>query len=209
MAKEKKYYVVWEGHQRGVFDKWDACKKQTDGYKNAKYKSFNTREEANQAFNSSAERFIVYGRPKSTPNSKLFTGTIVEDCICVDAACSGNPGDMEYRGVLLDGTELFKIGPLAEGTNNVGEFLGIVHGLAFLQKQNRTTTTIYSDSKIAIGWVTKGKTATKLEQSPRNKKIFDLIDRATKWLADNQYDNPIAKWETTDWGENPADFGRK
>jgi ribonuclease HI len=209
MAKEKKYYVVWEGHQRGVFDKWDVCKKQTDGYKNAKYKSFDTLEAANQAFNSSPDSFIAYGRPKTAPNSKIFTATIVQDCICVDAACSGNPGDMEYRGVLLDGTELFKIGPLAEGTNNIGEFLGIVHGLAFLQQQNRTSTTIYSDSKIAIGWVAKGKTATKLEQTPRNKKIFDLIDRATKWLANNKYDNPIAKWETEDWGENPADFGRK
>jgi ribonuclease HI len=211
MAKEKKYYVVWEGHQRGVFDKWEDCKKQTDGYKNAKYKSFDSREQAQAAFGSSPDRYIQYGKPTkiAATTKKTTKGTIVEDSICVDAACSGNPGDMEYRGVYLDGTELFRIGPLAEGTNNVGEFLGIVHGLAYLQKQNRPNTTVYSDSKIAIGWIAKGKTATKLAQSPRNKKIFDLIDRATKWLSENKYNNPIQKWETEDWGENPADFGRK
>ena len=42
----------------------------------------------------------------------------IKESIAVDAACSGNPGKMEYRGVYVaDGRELFHIGPFEEGTN--------------------------------------------------------------------------------------------
>ena len=77
----------------------------------------------------------------------------------VDAACSGNPGPMEYRGVyLLTGQEIFHFGPVY-GTNNIGEFLAIVHALA-LMKQKGLQMTIYSDSRNALGWVNQKKCKT-------------------------------------------------
>jgi ribonuclease HI len=116
---------------------------------------------------------------------------------------------MEYRGVYTKtGKELFKQGPFQQGTNNIGEFLALVHGLAFLQ-QKKSNLPIYSDSKIAIGWVRKKKCNTKLKQNAKNKKLFELIGRAEDWLKKNTYPNKILKWETKDWGEIPADFGRK
>ena len=127
----------------------------------------------------------------------------------VDAACSGNPGPMEYRAVdLATGAQVFHSGPM-HGTNNIGEFLAIVHALALLDKQGITDKTIYSDSYNAILWVSKGKCKTALERTPKTEQLFQIIARAENWLKTHQYRNPIIKWETKQWGEVPADFGRK
>ncbi len=209
MAKQK-FYVVWEGHRPGVYSTWDACKKQVDGFNGAKYKSFESKAEAEAALKSNYWKFIKKAEPAATATGKTPKSTIIQDSIAVDAACSGNPGDMEYQGVVTaTGQRLFHIGPLEDGTNNIGEFLAIVHALAMLKQQGKPKMPIYSDSKTAQGWVKKGKCNTKLQASGRNDKIFELIDRAEKWLAVNTVTNPILKWETKYWGEIPADFGRK
>ena len=209
MAKKKvKYYVVWEGKQTGIFTSWNECKKYVQGYTGAKYKSFGSRQEAETAF---AGSYFDAVTPSSAKKSKPKgdVGIPVWQSIAVDAACSGNPGLMEYQGVRTDtGQQLFHLGPVADGTNNVGEFLALIHGLAFL-KQKGSNLPIYSDSKIAMGWVAKKKCNTKLAKTPRNKKLFELIVRGEQWLKNNTYENPILKWETKSWGEIPADFGRK
>ncbi|MGO3238753.1 MAG: RNase H family protein, partial [Psychroflexus halocasei] len=129
--------------------------------------------------------------------------------ISVDAASSGNPGKMEYRGVITKTKEeLFKIGPFEQGTNNIGEFLALVHGLAFLKSKN-SQLAIYSDSKIAMSWVRQKKCKTKLQKNAKNAKVFELIKRAENWLKTNTYSTTILKWNTKEWGEIPADFGRK
>ena len=129
--------------------------------------------------------------------------------IAVDAACSGNPGAMEYRGVCLTtGATLFHYGPVY-GTNNIGEFLAIVHALALL-KQQGITRTVYSDSRNAMLWVKARKCRTRLARTPRTEPLFQLIARAENWLATHQWDDiPLLKWNTRAWGEVPADFGRK
>lgn len=209
MAKSK-YYVVWKGLNPGVYDNWAACKMQVEGQDGAKYKSFETREEASEAFEKDFKEFI-----KPASSSRITAATTVNggkpimNSIAVDAACSGNPGKMEYRGVYTaTKQELFHVGPFEQGTNNIGEFLALVHGLAFLKQQN-SALPLYSDSRNAIGWVQKKKCKTLLEREPRNEAIFDLIERAEKWLNENNYTTPILKWETSEWGEIPADFGRK
>ena len=129
--------------------------------------------------------------------------------ISVDAASSGNPGKMEYRGVdTKSKKQLFIQGPFEEGTNNIGEFLAIVHGLAFLKKID-SDKIIYTDSRTAISWVKKKNCNTKLEPNEKNRALFELIDRALIWLKNNTYKTPVVKWETKAWGEIPADFGRK
>ena len=209
MAK-KKFYVVWRGVNPGIYSNWDQCKAQVFGFEKARYKSFSTLEEAEKAF---AENPWKHLNSKQTNRSNktlaLSSKEIIKESIAVDAACSGNPGLMEYRGVLVkDGTEIFHNGPLEEGTNNVGEFLAIVHALALLKKSNKNTP-IYSDSINAIKWVEKKKCNTKLKQTEKNMEIFDLIERAEKWLHQNTYANSLIKWDTKKWGEIPADFGRK
>ncbi len=208
MAKQK-FYVVWQGVEPGIYKSWEECKAQVTGVADARYKSFDNLEDAEIAFNDSPWKYIGY---KSTNQAKnrLSDTKYLKESLAVDAACSGNPGAMEYRGVFVaDGVEIFRIGPYEEGTNNIGEFLAIVHALALLKKSSKPTLPIYSDSINAIKWVARKKCNTKLKQSEKNRPIFDLIARAEKWLHENTYDNPIMKWETENWGEIPADFGRK
>lgn len=131
------------------------------------------------------------------------------DSLAVDAACSGNPGPMEYRGVYVRTKQvIFKVGPLEGGTNNIGEFLAIVHGLALQEKQG-TSLPIYSDSVNAQLWIRQGICKTKLEENEVNAPIFEMIRRAEQWLRTHTFRVPIYKWETKQWGEIPADFGRK
>jgi ribonuclease HI len=207
MATKKKFYVVWSGLRPGIYDNWNDCKNQVLAVEGAKYKSYPTLQEAEMAFRSG------YQAPRaSSGQKKNATGkpNIMLPSLSVDAACSGNPGLMEYRGINnQDGKEIFKKGPFKDGTNNIGEFLAIVHALALLKKHNHQSVPIYSDSKTAIGWIKKKKANTKLEETSNNEEIFILIDRAETWLQENSFQNPILKWETEKWGENPADFGRK
>lgn len=209
MAK-KKFYVVWKGVNPGVYASWTDCQLQIQGYKGAIYKSFDTEEEAAQAFATPAHVYLHRHR-KSTvqeTSAKQLPENFDLNCLAVDAACSGNPGPMEYRGVyLLTGQEIFHFGPVY-GTNNIGEFLAIVHGLALL-KQKQLNMPLYSDSRNALLWVKQKKCKTKLERNARTETLFQLIERAEKWLKENTYTTPLRKWETELWGEVPADFGRK
>jgi ribonuclease HI len=207
-----KFYVVWKGFNPGVYDNWEACKRQVEGQENAKYKSFLSREEAVKAFEKGPAGYLRKAASPKTVADLLNTasgGKPVTESIAVDAACSGNPGNMEYRGVYTaTGEEIFHIGPMKQGTNNIGEFLALVHGLALL-KQKNSNLPIYSDSMNAIKWVRNKKSKTLLERTPVNEPIFKLIERAEKWLEANAYTTTILKWETAEWGEIPADFGRK
>lgn len=207
----KKYYTVWKGVNPGVYDSWTDCQLQIKNFNGALYKSFATREEAEVALNSPAHHYL-HPSEKSGQTSHVAKKQLPEDfdtnCLAVDAACSGNPGPMEYRGVyLLTGQEIFHYGPVY-GTNNIGEFLAIVHGLALLKKQGLNMT-IYSDSRNALNWVKQKKCKTKLERTERTEQLFQMIERAEKWLRENTYTMPVLKWETEQWGEVPADFGRK
>ena len=210
MAKKQKYYVVWNGHTPGIYDSWDSCLLQVKAYPNAKYKAFDNRTEAMQAYHSGLQYEKKEKKEKKDIKTENWKTSVHKPCVVVDAACSGNPDDLEYRGVdPFEERELFRIGPLKKGTNNIGEFLAIVHALALLKKYHQYEVPIYSDSRIAISWVKKKSPATKLEFDYRNKELQDLLIRAVKWLETHPYKNPILKWETEKWGENPADFGRK
>lgn len=201
---KRKYYVVWRGVEPGIYDSWDESKKQIDGFEGALYKSFATKEEAVDAFRSDPFAYFRK-RKKAAPVS----GQIIKRSLSVDAACSGNPGRMEYRGVdTATGEVIFHAGPFEQGTNNIGEFLAIVHGLALLEKQ-RLDIPVYSDSENGMLWVKQKKCKTKLQPVEENKPVFDLIRRAETWLQNNAYSNPVLKWDTKHWGEIPADFGRK
>lgn len=208
--KKKKYYTVWKGHQPGVYASWKDCEAQIKGYSGARYRSFDTLREAQFAFGSDPELFRKPASTKEPVDYHKFIGSeIIGNSIAVDAACSGNPGVMEYRGVFTEtGSEQFRQGPFPLGTNNIGEFLAIVHALAWMKKK-RLELPVYSDSTNAMLWVKKKKVNTKLVQTEKNQHLFELIARALNWLNSNEYNNPILKWNTEAWGEIPADFGRK
>ena len=211
MKKTKKYYVVWKGKNPGVYLSWEDCRKQIEGFPDAVYKSFKDEQMARKALDDGWEYYVGFDERKLSfdDTKRALVGEPIAESISVDAACSGNPGILEYRGVFTgSGRELFRVGPFPEGTVNIGEFLALVHGLAMLKKQN-SSIPVYSDSRTAISWVSKKKVNTKLEKNQKNKKLFELVTRALNWLKNNSYENRILKWETEYWGEIPADFGRK
>ncbi|OKZ05284.1 MAG: ribonuclease H [Bacteroides sp. 41_26] len=210
MAKQK-FYVVWEGVTPGIYSSWTDCQLQIKGYEGAKYKSFDSREEAERALASSPYAYIgknATNKKENKPTLHTLPAAVIENSLAVDAACSGNPGPMEYRGVhVASQQEIFHFGPM-KGTNNIGEFLALVHGLALL-KQKGFDMPVYSDSVNAISWVRQKRCKTKLPRTAETEQLFLLIERAEKWLKENTYSTPILKWETKEWGEIPADFGRK
>ena len=207
MSQKAKYYVVWKGRKTGVFSSWMACAAQVQGFAGARYKSFSTRLAAEQALlgknTTHAGKQVSSGQWLFSPDPPVL------ESWCVDAACSGSPGRVEYRGVdLRTGKEIFRQGPYEHGTNNVGEFLAIVHALR-MQEKKKSTTPIYSDSATAIGWVKKKRCNTELSADEKNTPLFELITRAEGWLTGHTFTNPILKWDTRAWGEIPADFNRK
>ncbi len=207
MAKQK-YYVVWKGVKPGVYDSWAECEKQIKGFDSALYKSFESSETATLAFKSPPHHFL--NKPKtSKDNQQDKTAKPIVPSLSVDAACAGNPGKMEYQGVDTASKQLiFHQGPFQLGTNNIGEFLALVHALA-LCKQKDWKYPIYTDSATAMAWLRNKKAKTKLEKNSKNEELFILVERAETWLKSNTWENKVLKWDTDNWGEVPADFGRK
>ncbi len=223
--KKQKYYVVWQGKKPGIYTDWDACKEQVVGVQGAQYKGFDSMAEAEAAIKlpyssvvkvESGERRVESGKPSAlTIDENGMTavkpGTAnppVLDALAVDAACSGNPGVMEYQGIYIPTrTRVFHY-RAEKGTNNIGECLAIVHGLSYLKK-HRLNQIIYSDSVNAISWVRQKVCKSKLVEDASTAELWDYIHRAENWLRTNSYTTEIRKWDTDHWGEIPADFGRK
>ena len=228
MAKKQKYYVVWQGKKLGIYTDWGECKEQVAGVQGAQYKGFDTMAEAEAAIKMPYSACVTSRTSKTSATSNtsvltvdengmtaLRTGTSalpgelpILDALAVDAACSGNPGVMEYQGVYIPTrTRIFHY-KAPKGTNNIGEFLAIVHGLSYLKK-HRLNQIIYSDSVNAISWVRQKVCKSKLPDDASTVDLWDYIHRAEKWLRTNSYTTEIRKWDTDHWGEIPADFGRK
>ncbi len=208
-----KGYVVWCGRETGVCDSWAECEARVKGFPGARYKSFKTQEDAIRAFREGNADMGVLRAIAHAPTKHVnyeAIPDIVRDSIAVDGACSGNPGIMEYRGVdVMTGAELFHAGPFADATNNIGEFLALVHALALFHNQGNTHTAIYSDSRTALAWVRDRKCKSRLAHTAANARLWPIVARAEAWLQTHTWQNRIIKWQTDQWGEIPADFGRK
>lgn len=216
-----KFYVVWQGREPGVYDNWSDCEEQILNFPGAKYKSYSSAAEAADAFRrgdgdiSPADLGSILiaaadRREAAAPDATYRSNPDIDQTAwAVDASCQGNPGIMEYRGVdLATGQQLFKVGPFEQGTNNIGEFLAIVHALAEMRRRNEWHN-IYSDSKTALSWIRNRQVKTQLKPTDRNARLFELLARAITWVRSNSWPVKIMKWQTELWGEIPADFGRK
>lgn len=211
--KQQKYYVVRKGRKTGIYDNWDACKEQVHGYMGAKYKSFDTLVDAEQAFANDYEIAL------SSPWNKASVAVLVEqwvislESICVDAACEWNPGILERRGVKTDdSSEIFHSRKYPVGTVNIGEWLALIQWMQRLVKHRKTDWIMYSDSRTAMSWIKKWILNTSLHRGKNTELLRQAIDAGKQWLYQNksliQYIK-IVKWKTSIRGEIPADFGRK
>lgn len=211
MAKKSKFYVVWHGLTPGIYNSWNECKLQIAGFPSAKYKSYKTLAEAKEAYRNGPENSLFKSKAtKSKPDYLQFIAEITIPSWSVDAACSGNPGIVEYQGVVTETKEvLFRMGPFNKGTNNLGEFLALIHALALLKNKGNLKMPVYSDSRTALSWLRNKKVKTTFFIKHKNPELRKLLDRAIDWMKTNEIYNPVLKWNTEKWGEIPADFGRK
>src|SRR4051794_5583625 len=129
MNSKQKFYVVWRGRRTGIFKTWDEASAQVNGFPGAQYKAFNTSTEAESALRGgpAVRATPAADEPSSADRWQQLRLLGVEPPIlpsyCADAACSSNPGVLEYRGARTEtGEILFERGPFPEGTNNIGEF---------------------------------------------------------------------------------------
>lgn len=214
MAK-KKFYTVRVGKVPGVYSSWADCQAQTKGFSGAEFKSFATKEMADDAlingWGDKAETIepTSIGTIEEPVLSIDVDSSYIQNSISVDAACSGNPGAMEFQGVHTQtGETLFvsKVFPI--GTNNIGEFLALVEALRYSQ-ENKSELPIYTDSISAIAWVRKQRVNTSLKRDVTTEALWSAVDNAIAWLQNNEHTTPILKWNTTEWGESKADYGRK
>ena len=211
MAKEK-FYVVWEGVTPGVYASWTDCQPRSRVMKVQSTNRLTPAKRRNvhwpRHLTLTSARMRRKKRKPARTGSDTLPASVIDNSLAVDAACSGNPGPMEYRGVhVASRQEIFHFGPM-KGTNNIGEFLAIVHGLALL-KQKGFDMPIYSDSVNAISLGATEKMQNQTSRNEETEELFKVIERAEKWLRENTYTTRILKWETKVWGEIPADFGRK
>ena len=236
MAQKRKFYVVWRGREPGLYDNWEDARQQVENFKGASYKSFTSQRDATAAFRNGIDqkadaaalgKFLINAsataqaqsgeeeerkgieEKKEEEKTRRFPPEVDMGAIAVDASCLGKPGKMESRGVdLATGEEIFRVGVFEDATNNIGEYLALVHALALCQAKGWRRR-IYSDSRTAIGWVFKRHANTAVRRTPRNGACLDLVARADKWLQTHPIGNRIEKWKTEEWGEIPADFDRK
>lgn len=218
MAPRRKFYVIWEGRSPGIYDSWEEAKLQVDNYPGARFKAFDNQDAATKAFRGSPDEQKALLRAIASHRSAGVPATfdidshpeVVRDSIAVDGACSRNPGPIEYRCVdVVTGAEIFHGGPWDGGTNNIAEYLGLIHALAFLDKTGNNHTVVYSDSRTAQSWVRRRGHASKIAPNGHNAKIIELLARADHWIQSHPTHATILKWDTDNWGEIPADFNRK
>lgn len=216
MGAKRKFYVVWAGRVPGIYDNWPDAHDQVDGFPGARFKAFDSCEDATLAFRKEADAAdrLIFSRMAEKRNQQVVNYSafpeICLDAISVDGACDRNPGgNVEYRGVRVGtGEEIFHVGPLVGGSNNIGEYIGLVHVLAFLQSQGDDTTPVYTDSRTALSWLRNRHNRSTVKIDP-SLPLAKILARADAWVATHQWKNPVLKWNTELWGEIPADFGRK
>lgn len=128
-----KYYVVRKWQNPWIYKSWDECKETVSWFSDAKYKSFKTENDAKIAFN---KPYTEYYESKEKKDRKLWNFPFEKNSIAVDAACSGNPGEVEYQWIDLITAEIVFYKKFSLGTNNIGEFLALVWGLQYLHKKS-------------------------------------------------------------------------
>ena|ERR1035437_6062123 len=128
--------------------------------------------------------------------------------ISVDGFCSGNPGPGGYRGVDLSTGEVLFRRNYNWCTNNLAEFMGVVHAVSYVKVKKLDYGVVYSDSAIAIGWFRSQKISSGIDLM-KGKDVLEDLRRSLLWLSEQKHLIAVNKWQTKLWGECPADFGNK
>ena len=232
MAKNT-HYVVWVGRKPGIYLSWAETERQTKGFSGAKFKGFPLLIQAQQALQEGPDGNAPSASFSAPVSMKMDSGaSSASDSVqaskkpsygrprapylAVDAAYSHKTKLVEWRGVLVTATgqkEVFRSKPYDGGSANVGEYLAIIEGIEWIgnNMQIGSYLPIYSDSLNAQSWVRRKAHASTVSACDAIKQ---MLAKADSLLQAGLYglvkkSNPIFDWKTSQWGEIPADFGRK
>lgn len=169
----KKFYVVWQGRETGIFTDWNTCKKHIDKFAGARYKSFPTLAEAEAAFGHNTRSVKSAAASATSPVKKRSTAQTVKTYgadeiaamnidtkIFTDGGCEPNPGKAGsgvavYRNGVVDELWYGLFNP--KGTNNTAE-LNALHQALIMAKGEigkGKSVAIFCDSKYAIQCITQ------------------------------------------------------
>jgi ribonuclease HI len=165
MAKQK-YYAVAVGRRPGIYTQWfgDAgAQIQVAGFQGARYKGFQTREEAQGFIRDwhSGEKMSVNPsrktstRSAATPIVKPMVTLAGRIVVYTDGSSLGNPGPGGY-GVVISSSEGNRelSGGFRQTTNNRMELMACIVGLE--QLETSSAVALYSDSRYVVDGITKG-----------------------------------------------------
>jgi ribonuclease HI len=205
------FYGVWAGRNPGVYDNWNDCKAQVDKFSGAKFSKLKatTKADALVEFNAANTGLGSIGSASSAPAKN--GGKPIENVLTVDGASNGLV--CEYQAVWYPSKEFAFASPVLQGgTNNIAEFLGLVSAIKYLQEK-KLPLRVYTDSVTAMAWVrNKVANTTARNTGKATEELDGMLADAEKYLRDNEHllnKLEVLKWETKDWGEIPADYGRK
>jgi ribonuclease HI len=210
-TKKPTRYVVWIGKKPGVYTSRDGCRQQVDKFPGARYQGFDSQQLAIHAFDLGYDWFQAY---KGQNNTHMRRPTECLGQIAVDAACSGNPGILEYQWVVI-GQEsgqifpLFAGGPYPLGTVNLWEFIALVEAVKYVQTA-WSLQIVYTDSRTALSRYQSRQVKTMLIHNETTLHLYLKVDQCVRRLQWAYQGNVVVrKWNTALRGECPADFGRK
>ncbi|PKG96188.1 ribonuclease H family protein [Paraglaciecola sp. MB-3u-78] len=159
----KKFYAVLKGHKVGIFTTWAACQASTKGYSGAAFKSFTTKEEADEYLGNTST-LPGTSPPKSTQGTAVANTpeglTVVLAYqfpiqIYTDGACDPNPGATGSGLVVYEYGKLttLKYGYHSpKGTNNTAELIALREAikLAHYYIEKGQPVEILSDSDYSL-----------------------------------------------------------
>lgn len=202
IMKNNKYYVVWKGINTGVYDNWNDCKKQVNGFSGALHKSFESLDEAEKAFEEYSES------PNSTSTSIPPSPYSIKSFI-VNGNCQDTFGEISYRWKISGSTSNAKEINLAMiGTKNIADFIAIVYLIKLSQKV-KLNLPIYTNSKTAKNWILNKKCNHHLFVSKKTEAVLAVIKETEDWLSNNAVENEILFWDSVAWGKFPLVNRRK
>jgi len=190
----KKFYVVWQGRETGIFTDWSTCKKQIEKFAGARYKSFKTLGEAESAFSGHSVTTSSVKKKPTRQTVKTYTASEIavmdlDTKIFTDGGCEPNPGEAGsgvavYRNDKVDELWYGLYNP--KGTNNTAE-LNALHQALIMAKdeiKKEKSVAIFCDSKYsiqcvtqwAVGWEKKGwkKQGGEIKNLELIKEMFAL-----------------------------------
>ena len=167
----KKFYAVKKGVIPGIYESWNDCKLQINGYSGAIYKSFSTYDEALRYIQDGGEK-------RNDDNSKNVTLPETIVTAYVDGSYDSSTNRFSYGVVLFYNgkkeyfSEVFCDNPLSEMNNVAGEIKGSERAIQYCLDNKINSITIYHDYEGIAKWCT-GEWQAKKEGTKAYKSFFD------------------------------------